>query len=88
MPRFCDSFSVKPISNPIGGHIIQDIIISPYPYVSQQKSNHNDEIFNYQQNINVSYPSISHQKSNDITEIYNQTYQQTFNYYLNLFQNL
>lgn len=82
MPRFCDSFTVKPISNPIGGHIIQDIIISPYPYVSQQKSTHNDEIFNYHQNI-----ITSHQKSNDITDIYNQIYQQTFNYYLNLFQN-
>ena len=28
MPRFCDSFTVKPTVNPIGGHITQDIIIS------------------------------------------------------------
>lgn len=37
MPRFCDSFTVKPTVNPIGGHVTQDIIIST-------KINNNDNI--------------------------------------------
>lgn len=76
MPNNINSFAIKPTENPIGGKIIQEIILKPPILISKSVSDSDPDPI---------YDSLSESKSTEQNIIYDRVYQEAYALYSTLF---